>query len=278
VYQLATRYHVHPTAADLATAHTGLVDQITGVEQSAASNQLSQPAACTGTSTTGGAAVLKSLPTSFVNEQVRFDATVSLLEEDVSGVGSSTADLHKYFVAHRAEFNTVCFTLAGYQAESDAQAARASVYEGASFADLAKTSGGGPQGCEIRFGIESQLPTAAHLQTLALNTVSAPISYNGGYLLIELTSETPVPFTTAELAVKSAVQRAGAVTAQSLNTTAERKANVDLNPRYGTWSRTDLQLLLAPEPLVADVLNAPANSPESAAAAPVAGTSSGQSG
>jgi hypothetical protein len=82
----------------------------------------------------------------------------------------------------------------------------------------------------------------------------------------------------AELAVKAAVEHAGAVTAQSLNTTTERKAKVDLNPRYGAWSGTDLQVLLGPEPLVADVLNAPANAPDSAAATPVAATPSGQSG
>jgi hypothetical protein len=274
VYQLAARYHVHPSASDLATAHTALIDQVTGVTRQAASNQLTLPTQCAGAGSLTGAEVLKSMPASFVNEQVRFDATVSLLEEDVSGVGSTTADLHRYFVKHRATFNNVSFTLAGYQTEAAAQAARASVYEGASFATLAKTSGGGPQGTEILFELESQLPTAAHLQTLALNTVSAPISYNGGYLLIELTSETPVPFTVAELGVKSAVQNAGAVTAQALNTSAERKATVVLNPRYGAWSRADLQLLLAAEPSPSDVLNAAANTPPIAAVPPTA-TSSG---
>jgi hypothetical protein len=279
VYQLAARYHAQPSASDLATARTGLINQITDVQHATAAGQLTQPAKCTAASSATGAEVLKALPSSFVNEQVRFNATLALLEEDVSGIGSTTPDLQKYFDAHRTNFDTVCYTLAGYQTEAEAQSARASVYEGAAFATLAKTSGGGPEGCEIRFGLASELPTAANFQTLPLNTVSAPISYNGGYLLIELTSATPVPFSVAKLAVQQAVEDAGVTTFSSLNSATARKANVTVNPRYGSWSKTNAQLALPPEPAGINVLNAAANLPTTASTTTAATTPiSGQSG
>ena len=258
IAQLAAQHHVHLTSDDLSSARSVLEGQISSVEQEVAG----QPEGCSSsTDPITGAAVLKTLPAAFVAEQVRFIALVTDLEEDISGIGSSTADLERYFHAHPKEFESTCFTVGRYATEAAAQADRASVYEGASFATLAAATGLGNEGCPIFSQVASGLPTSAKLGTLPVNTVSSPIAYDGDYLLVEFTRQSPVPFKTAEVAVKQAAQEAGAAASQAVINRDEVSAHVDLDPRYGVWHSSNAQVVLPPEPKVVDVLNAPANSP-----------------
>jgi hypothetical protein len=222
------------------------------------------------------------MPKSFVDAEVRFNATFSVLEEYLSGVGSSTADLEGYFKVHHAMFDTACFTVAEYSSSSDAEAAIAQVHAGTPFATVvAQVPGAGPQGCEILYGISSELPTA-NLLKLPLNTVSAPISADGSYLVLEITSRTPTPFETAESEVQSAVQNAGADKARVVINSAERSAAVSVDPRYGTWKRDQSRIFVPAVPPALDVLNAVVNSPATATSTPTPGEAanpaSGQSG
>jgi len=158
--------------------------------------------------------------------------------------------------------------VAGYSTSNAAEAARAQVYEGASFATLsAAIPGGGPQGCDQLYGIVSELPASADLDSLPLNTVSAPISYNGSYLLLEITSRSPTPFATAKSEVQHAVQSKGAATTQKVIDAAEKRASVWLDPRYGSWVPKEAQIVVPEEPLVADVFNPLVDNPVSATSA-----------
>jgi topoisomerase IA-like protein len=200
------------------------------------------------------------MPTSFVNESVRFDATVGVFEESVAGVGSSTADLERYYAAHASEFDTACFTVAEYSSQSDAAAAIAQVAAGTPFAQVATAAtGGGPQGCDILYGVAADLPAGTNLESLALNTVSSPIAENGDYLVVEITKRTPTPFATAQTEVESAVQNAGATKARTEVDAAEKAADVWVNRRYGQWTSAQAQVLPPTVPLATDVLNAAAN-------------------
>lgn len=279
VNQMAAARHVVVTAADLATARTLFENEITSVLQ-----DVTGSASACGTSTTTGQEVLAPLPKSFVNANVRFDATVSVLEEQLAGVGASTADLERYFDAHRALFATDAFTVASYTSLSDAQAAVAKVAAGTPFSTVASAvAGGGPQGKDILYGIAEQLPAAAKLNSLAVNTLSAPISYNGGYLLVEITSSSPTPYAEAAAEVKQAVQAAGSAATRSALQSAEKHARISLDPRYGTWTQSDARITLPASPAPADVLNAAVNEPVTATAtSPLAGgsatSSTGQTG
>jgi hypothetical protein len=276
IFELAAQHHVHVAASDLTSARKALEAQITSVVADVASSQY----ACgSSAEPLTGAQVLASVPSSFVKEQLTFDATVSLLEEDLSGIGSSNADLMAYYNAHTSIFDTTCFTVAGYSTEAEATAAKGAVYEGEPFATVAsKVAGGGPQGCDVLYGITSELPATAHLQTLALNTVSTPIAYNGGYLLVEITKRTTTPFAESKVEVQRAAQTAGSAKAQTVINADERKADVQLDPRYGTWRSKTAQVLLPVEPVPTDVLNAVVNSPETVAAAPSSSTATPASG
>jgi hypothetical protein len=267
--QLAARHHVHVTAAALTAAKAELTKQISGILSEASQSDF----ACSAPS---GAAVLKAVPDSFVQESVAFDATVTQLENKLSGFGTSAAGQRRFFDQNRSLFDSACITVGSYTSEADAVAAKGVVYEGGSFATLAaQTPGGGPQGCPNLYDVLSQVPASSDLGTLALNQVSAPIDINGQYLLIEITQRSPSAFANVRSEVQKAVQNIGAANTQTALAVAERKAQVSVNPRYGSWKATAEQIVTPEPPQMADVLNATANGSSSTS---IPAASSGQSG
>ncbi len=267
VLDLAGSRHLQVTAADLATARTQLTGQITAVLSDVAESKY----ACSPGTT--AKEILATMPTSFVDRTVKFDGTVSVLEEDLSGVGSTTADLERYFDNHAAQFDTACFTVAQYTSQTDAEAAAAMVAAGTPFATVAgQTQGGGPQGCDILYGVASTLPAGSDLESLPLNTVSSPIEENGTFLLVEITSRTPTTFAKAKTEVENAVQAAGATKAGTTIDTAQKAANISVDPRYGEW--TEMRVLPPPSPAPSDLLNPTVNGVASKGTSATTGSSS----
>ena len=130
---------------------------------------------------------------------------------------------------------------------------------GTPFATVAgQTQGGGPQGCDILYGVASSLPAGSDLESLPLNTVSSPIAENGTYLLVEITSRTPTPFAKAKTEVENAVQSAGATKAGTTIDAAEKAANISVDPRYGQWTR-QCAILPPRSPAPTDLLNPSVN-------------------
>lgn len=259
VLELAAKQHLHVNPSDLTAAHTELLGQMTAILQDVAGTKY----ACgTGSLALTAANVLATMPTSFVDRTLQFDATVSMFEEQEAGVGSSAADLENYFTAHSSSFDTTCFTVAEYTSESAAQAAAAAVSSGTPFAQVAaQVAGGGPQGCDILYGISSSLPAGSNIQNLPLGTVSSPIAVNSNYLLIQITKRTPTPFAQAKSEVQAAVQNAGANKARSVINAAEKTAAISVDQRYGQWTPAKAQVIPPSSPLPGDVLNAVVDSP-----------------
>ncbi len=265
VLQLADERHVVVTQAELATARSNLTQQISSVMTQILQTQQGQNVRY-GCSLTGqpltGEQVLGSLPASFVDEQVQFVATATVLQEDLAGVGSSDTDLERFYTAHRAQFDTACISAAVFSSEAAAQDAAAQVAHGTPFATVASStasSGGGDQGCHVLTELASALPSDADLTSLATGAVSAPVNDNGTYLLLQISSRTPTPYAKARADVANAVQQAGAAATQKALTADERRSSVSVNPQYGVWVPVNATVLtpLSPEP--ANVLNATAN-------------------
>ncbi len=280
VLQLADERNVVVTQADLTTARANLTQQISSVMSQILQTQQGQDVRY-GCSLTGqaltGQQVLSTLPESFVDAQVQFVATATVLQEDLAGVGSSEGDLERYYTAHQAEFDSACVSAAVFSSESAAQAGALEVLGGTPFATVASStasSGGGDQGCHVLTELESALPSDANLKSLATGAVSTPIDDNGTYLLLQITSRTPTPYGTAKADVANVVQQAGAAATQKLLTSDERRSSIQVNPQYGVWVPVNAAVLtpLSPEPT--DVLNATANEGRVAPAS-VSGAASG---
>jgi hypothetical protein len=270
IFELAAKDHLAITTQDLSKARASLKAQITGVLSEVAGSKFGCTPAPTAQS------VLDSMPSSFVDANVRFNATVTAFEEYAAGVGSSTADLTRYYTNHAAEFDTACFTVAEYSSQSDAEAALASVAAGTPFDQVATAvAGGGSGGCHILYGIAAQLPAGSSLEGLALNTVSQPIVEGSAYLLLEITSRTPTAFAKARPEVEAAVQNAGAGKARTILNRSEKTSAISIDQRYGTWVPAQAQILPPTSPLPADVLHASVNG-AATGASPSTAPSTGQ--
>ncbi len=265
VDQLAARNQVTVTQSQLDAAHQVYETEVTQVmAEIAQTAQGENPAfscSVTGKPLTG-AEILSTLPTSYVDRQVQYIASVTALREHFSGYGSSEAGLLRYYQSHLSAFDTGCLTVAVYTSQSDATAAKASVTSGAPFSTVASaTQGGGPQGCIVLAQLAAELPSSAHLQTLPLNTVSDPINDNGMYLLVELTERTHTDFSAVKSLVSQSVQQAGATKTQTALAAVQRHSDISVNPQYGVWVPVPGQILVPLAPAASDVPNAKANEP-----------------
>ena len=278
VFSVAAARHTSVTAVQLATARQNLKAQINQVLSQVSGSKFGCTAA--GSPVTAKE-VLASMPKSFIDTNVTFDATLTLLEEDLSGVGSSEADLQRYFANHPAEFDKDCFTVAAYSSESEAEAAESQVASGTSFGTVAAAAAAasgqsGSQLCTIFYDVSSSLPSG-NLEDLPLNTVSSPVTNGSTYFLLEITSQTPVSYTTARSAVQSAVQNAGATKIGKAVAAVEKAPGFSVDPRYGQWEPANGELIPPVSPAPADVLHASVNgagTATSASGTPATGQSS----
>jgi PPIC-type PPIASE domain len=264
VLQVADARQVAVTPAQLTNARLTLTGQISSVMSEILQTAVGQNPRY-GCSVTGqpvtGQEVLATMPSSFVDEEVQFDATVGALEEDLAGVGSSPSALAGYFARHRAQFDTGCFDAAEFSSESAANEAAAAVAFGTPFSQVVSgATNSGTIPCNTLTSVAAELGApVSELDGLTVGGVSAPISVNGNYLVVQLTKRTPTPYAEAAPAVAQAVQQAGSSATQTALTVAERRSTVSVDPRYGVWAPVQAAVLTPFTPATSDVLNPSAN-------------------
>lgn len=258
VFSLAEARHLSVTTGALVAARQELTSQTNGILSEVTGSKF----ACTsGSGALTAKEVLASMPSSFVDANVRFDATVNVLEDDLAGVGSTEADFQRYYANHAADFDKACFTVGAYSSESEAEAAVAQVTSGTPFSTVvASASGGQSSGkCYILSAVAASLPAGSNLETLPLDTVSSPIADGSSYILVEITARTPTSYAAARSAVENAVQDAGATKASTTIEAAEKNADITVDRRYGRWSATSAEVLPPSSPAKVDVLNPSVN-------------------
>ena len=220
-------------------------------------------------STTGcggsGTAVLASVPASFAAEQVRAQTDQSLLDAKAAGGGLTGLAITHYFDAHRADFDKVCLSVIVVPTKKKATTLATAIEGGASFTQEAKANSidsttaanGGVAGCGVLAGTSLLEPLA----DLSIGTVSAPIAYNGSYLLAEVTSRSPTSFSTVQGTVMTVLLLAGQAKADAQITAAIRRAHVGVDPRFGTLKPGTALVAPPSSPSPASLLTARANHP-----------------
>ena len=219
------------TSSELTAARSELSSSISSILADVSGSQFACPESAS--------TVLSSMPASFVNAQVLAQAQKDVLLAADAGYGLSTSDLESYYNAHRSSFDKLCLSLIVTQTQATANSLRSQVAKGASFAQLARTqsidsttaANGGVLGCVV----VSQFTFASQVDKLSVGQVSAPISYQGAYLLLQVTSRTTSPFTSVVSAVRQAVQGAGVSTATAALQKDQARAAIRVDARYGTW-------------------------------------------
>ena len=274
VYQVAAHRGVSVTSAQLADARVAYENEISSVMTTVAQQTQNPTLTCGSPTGLTGGAVLSTLPASFVDEQVQFFATSTALEEDLSGVGASQADLRTYFDDHRADFDTACWDYAVYQSESAANAALQQAQHTPFSEVLKQAAQGGPGRC-LPLPVLASNFSSIKVSDLAVGTVSFPTSVgNGDYLLLQLTSRAPSEYSAVKQYVEQAVQQKGSSKTQAAFTALERHSSITIDPRYGTWVEGVAQVSLPFTPQKSDVPNADANTVSGLASA-TSGSASG---
>jgi len=272
--QLAVAHHVSLTAQDLTNGRTQLIARITSVMSSVAqSSEAENPTyTCGHTKALTGQQVLATMPAPFVHALTVLAAKSIALELDIGRVGTTDADLERFYKSNIALFDTDCISAAPFATEADAEAAETKISAGTSFTAV----GGTAEGCGVLYPLISELPSTADLQNLAINQVSVPVEQNGSFYLIEITKSTLTAFATAAQYVEEAAGQADSVKASAAISLADKRATVSVNPRYGTWNPVEGSVLAPVAPLPGTVLNASANEPSSLLVS--SASTSGQSG
>jgi len=166
-------------------------------------------------------------------------AARAVLAADLAGTSLTRASVAAYAAAHPNETSLACVSVIVAKSQGTAAAAAAKIAAGESFASVARTyssdqsaQSGGALGCLP----PSALPPAAAsvVEALPIGQLSAAVAYQGEYLLLLVTArkrETPTE-------VAASIVQTKAAAAQALLSKALARARVEIDPMYGTWSKT----------------------------------------
>ncbi|HEY1762594.1 MAG TPA: hypothetical protein VGG17_08390 [Acidimicrobiales bacterium] len=262
-YVTAT-YHYHPSAAELASAKTSLVNELQAAEVQTQST--SNPLKCPGTS----ADAVAEMPSEMRTAEIESQATSQYLVNKIKAAIPLTATAMKqYYNQHVSDYDTLCVSIALVEPSDVTAFVNAESAPGASVAQLAKTyskdpssTKGGTYGCYAPSNA-SYAGVRADVGTEGLNTFSATPQYidynNAEYgLFVAVTKRTVTPYAKASTAVLSDLQGLNAEAASTQKNQLLEEAAVYVDPAFGQWgaSTTGLGVLAGSSPAKSGVLGA----------------------
>jgi hypothetical protein len=260
--EVVQRRGIQVTASDVSVGHAVLGRRISEVLDQFASDTGGAAAGCGGS----GSAVLASLPSWFVTEQSRNEADQAVLDARAAGTGLSSGAVDGYFQSHRTTFARDCLDVIVVKSRKTAEAVEAALAGGATFAHEASAESltqssaarGGAAGCGVLAG--SFFSPA--VSKLRVGQTSAPLSGEGAYWVVQLTSRTPPSFSSVRTTVVTSIIDAGQQRANTQLTSALRRSSITVDPRYGSAASRKVTLVAPPtSPPVATVLSPSAAQP-----------------
>lgn len=219
--ELATR-KLEVSPEDLAAARATVIEQIQGED------------------------VFKDFPEQYQQELINRQAQLDLLTLSLNGLEGSTEEAAQaYYDSHQAEFASSCVSHILVQTQEKADEVKGRLDGGEDFAAVAKAESqdsqsalkGGELGCDINqdTGFVPEFMLAVSNQPVG--QVGAPVKTQFGFHLIKVTSRETPPFEE----VKSQARQRLTVNGQEklltwLQETIE-KADIEINPKYGTFNK-----------------------------------------
>jgi hypothetical protein len=278
VQSYATSHGLHASSALTKDAQEEISGGINGAFSEASEEGLST--GCT----SSGAAVLASLPASFVNELVADQTANDLVDAHSADSGLSPSAVRAYFESHRSDFETLCVHDLGSATQAGATTMRNELLFGAPLATVAKssvvqstvpTSGG--NGC-VSASNDIYALVARYTKGLKPGGVSQPFANGSDYFIFQLDSVQPVTYSQLPaLLVQESIINAGETRASTTIDHFVSRATVTIDPRYGTWTRlSPTEGVFAPlSPPPALLLSATADNPPAVSTASTPPASAG---
>jgi parvulin-like peptidyl-prolyl isomerase len=185
---------------------------------------------CSGT----GASILAALSPAYRTSLVSFYEDLDVLGAAQDGVTLTAAGLSSYAASHPQATELTCANFIQVATLASAQKAETALAKGANFADEAlKVSVASTD--TVPCTPTSQFPAAVAdaLAPLAVGAISAPIAFQGSYLILQVSGrEAASQDQVAQIVVTAAQAHFG-----SIVTTIDEMPAVQVDPAYGSWAR-----------------------------------------
>jgi parvulin-like peptidyl-prolyl isomerase len=204
-----------------------------------------------------GAKVFDKFAKDYQDSIVRRQAEVAVLQEKIGNASSSDADLQAYYDQHKADLAQVCVMHVLTDTEAEAAAAKADITKGADFGQVAfdrskdpsaKTSGQpgfrGDLGCAPPSTYVKEFADAT--AALTLNQLSDPVKTQFGYHILKVYDRKTPTFDEVKPQIQQQLAQEGSDAFTAWLSKAVGKAKVDVNPKYGRFSKEDDQPQVVP--------------------------------
>jgi hypothetical protein len=220
-----------------------LVDSIA---TSQLTSSLGTAVGCSGT----GASILAALSPAYRTALVSFYEDLDVLGAAQDGVTLTAAGLQSYAASHAQATELTCANFIQVATLASAKTAETAISHGTNFAaEAVKVSVASTDSVPCTPASQFPAAIAAALAPLATGAVTAPISFQGSYLILQVTGrQASSQDQVAEIVVSAAQAHFGAIV-----TTLDEMPSVQVDPAYGTWSKA---------PSTASAITPPASPPD----------------
>jgi parvulin-like peptidyl-prolyl isomerase len=195
--------------------------------------------------TFGDAKLFAKFPKSYRDEQALANAEVGLMQTAATGKVTE-ADLREYYDANTTQFSGRCISHILVDSKEEADQLRAQIAGGADFAAVAqqasKDPGSGRQGGFLGCFAEGEPlqfvePFKTEAEKLPVGELSQPVQTQFGFHLITVTAGRT--FEQVKEEIRGQLQQQGGQQAfNDLLLGLVRKAKIEINPRYGRFSKS----------------------------------------
>jgi parvulin-like peptidyl-prolyl isomerase len=193
----------------------------------------------------GDAKTFAGFPKSYQQDMIRSNAEVAVMQAHAVGT-ISDADLRRYYAQNADQFKGKCLSHILVDSKDKADQLRAQIVGGASFAEVAKAQStdtrsgqqGGFLGCfpagQPLDGFVEPFKTEA--EKLAIGQLSQPVQTQFGFHLITATDSRSFEDVKGEIKAQLSQQQSQSAF-NNLLLSLVRKAKIEVNPRYGRFSK-----------------------------------------
>ncbi|MBX3312978.1 MAG: peptidyl-prolyl cis-trans isomerase [Actinobacteria bacterium] len=193
----------------------------------------------------------------FVDLQVELSARYNALQRAHSDPDAYEAQLQQVFQANEQLFREVCIQQIVTADEATARTAAQRVDAGEDFVAVAQelsaepslAADGNEQSCVTRSTLSGVFPDEA--LTVTVGDVIGPADGSGSWLLVRVWDERPASYEDARAQIAGQVPDPSIAAAQDALAAAYATAEVDIDPRFGTWVPAEGQVVAPTDPLAA---------------------------
>ena len=220
-----------------------------------------------------GKAIFRAFPKTYREELVRIFAEQTVLQEALGDGGADEAAVRQFYEENKAAFDQTCVRHILVATEAEAAAIKRRLDGGEDFAAIAKAEStdnqgaeggsaakGGDLGCVGAGAFVPEFEQA--MGTLQPGQTSGPVKTDFGFHIISVTDRKTLSLEEATPQIRQNLAQQVPDPLQAYVTEALKKAEIKVNPRYGTFVKSPSPGVRAPKLLDASTTTSVPEAPE----------------